>query len=163
MTLVSSSRRGFLGGLAATLGGLIAAPAIVRAGSLMPISQRALIAPVAFRETFIQDSMLYEYWVSMGGTIVKRTAQDILSAPPGVYQPWLPEATGERIAFRPVNVERAGLVCKPEHLRGLHGWDLAPDSQKFVASERLRLAQERARLERELRHIQSLSKLRSHA
>lgn len=167
MTLVSPSRRGFLGGLAATLGGLIAAPAIVRAGSLMPISQRALLVPAAgfIAQAEISDSMLYEYWVLMGGSIVKRTARDIMDAPPGVYQPWLPGGVGDSIEFRPVNVERAGLKLTREYLNAVasdgNGWTMPSKSNAFVDAERLRLANERDRLERELRRVQYMAKPRS--
>lgn len=163
MTLTIPSRRGFLGGLAATLGGLIAAPTVVRATSLMPVSQRALIAPVAFREAFIQYSIFYEYWVAMGGSIVRRTAEQILSAPLGVYQPWLPTGVGDSVEFRPVNVEQAGLKLRPEHLRQMRGDWLEPsESAAFVHHEKERLAQERARLQNELARISRLSKPRSH-
>ncbi len=147
MSLITPSRRGFIGGLAA----LFAAPAIVRASSLMPISQRALleVAPLALD---MADSMSYQYWVLMSGTIVKRSAREILDAPSGVYQPWLPEGHGSGVQFRPVDSMLRGLELRREHLNLIRaqgsGWTTPSGSEQFLHHEAERLRKQIARIQK---------------
>jgi hypothetical protein len=112
-TLLRPSRRGIIG----ALGALFAAPAIVRAASLdalrgVPYGLGAdgTLAPIT--QGYATESLDYEYWVSMGGTIVRRSARDILAAPAGTYQPWLginDTHIGSSIAFRPTDGQKKGL------------------------------------------------------
>lgn len=112
MTLLLPSRRGFLAGLAA----LCATPAIVRAASLMPLRGSVLLpSPLqlynegdATLTTALtaHESLNYTYWVSEFGFICRMTGREILAAPPGTIQPWLPQS-GE---FRPTNEHEKGLV-----------------------------------------------------
>lgn len=108
MTTLVVPRRTFLIGAIASL---FAAPAIVRATSLMPIRTPALMLdPVALTLDAAGTSADYTYWVSMGGHICRMTAAEILRAPAGAIQPWLPEhfADGSS-AFRATDSHRVGL------------------------------------------------------
>ena len=107
-------RKFLLGSLAA----LFSAPAIVRASSLMQIRgerfalQGDFLAPLAIDYTS-SESLNYEYWVVMSGNVVKRTARELMSAPAGVYTPWLPglDSNGNAAGFRAVSEHHNGLTA----------------------------------------------------
>jgi hypothetical protein len=108
MALWTPSRRSFVGGLAA----LFAAPAIVRATSLMPVHALEPVAIALDRS----DVLDYEYWANGPMGLARYTAREILAAPKGVYTPWLPEQSGDAAfvkSFRPVLVDKAGLATDP--------------------------------------------------
>lgn len=100
-------RRGFLAGLAS----LLAAPAIVRATSLDLVRGAPLLVPELVASYAEAESLNYSYWVVRFGEVVSMTARDILAAPAGVVQPWIPSYYGDcEASFRPTDESKKGLI-----------------------------------------------------
>lgn len=143
--ILRSTRRGFIGGLLS----LFAAPAIVRASSLDFIPRGIPLEGIS--QSYFGDADNYEYWVSLAGNICRMTEREILAAPRGVIQPWLPALLADgNWRLRPANEHKAGLIFRQTG-------EIISTASLFDADPAIvRLREENDRLNAEARRIRNV-------